>query len=303
MDPDGDSIGSQLALAEFIKSIRKKFRIINHGKLPTKYLFLDRKKMIENDKTESYSNFKPDLSLVLECPSLERTGWVRNLIVPGCKVINIDHHQDNTKFGDIVYIDLKASAVGEIIYDFLTATKFHITKPTANWLYAAILTDTGRFRFSSTSSKTLRICADLIDKGADPNHLTNEIYFNFSPENMRLLGHVLKNLRLYEDGKISCLLLDKKTLAGFDTKFEDTEGLVDYSLYLGGVEVGVLFKEIAPYRTKVSLRSQNHLDISQVAKVFGGGGHKNAAGCTVEQNLMEAQKKVLERIKKIFNYG
>ena len=298
MDPDGDSIGSQLAWSSFLKKFKKRFRIINQGQIPEKYLFLDPQNIIENIDAQEYPGFKPDLVFIFECSYLHRIGRVQKLISPQTPLVNIDHHQDNQKFGKINILDKKASAVGEMVFDLFKLAKFKISPQTASWLFAAILTDTGRFRFGSTSSKCLRICAELIDSGANPRLLTDKIYYSVKLSDLRFLGHILSQLEIADDGKISSISLKKEILDRYQISTENTEGIVDYSLLLKGVKVGILFKEIAPDKTKVSLRSQNNIDISQIAKVFGGGGHKNAAGCLLRVNLEEAKEIILREIKK-----
>ncbi|EQB63577.1 MAG: Phosphoesterase RecJ-like protein [candidate division Zixibacteria bacterium RBG-1] len=298
MDPDGDSIGSQLAWGSFLKRFKKQFKIINQGQIPEKYQFLDPQNLIENIDSKNYKDFRPDAVFIFECSYLDRIGRVQKLISPKTPIINIDHHQDNQKFGTINILDKKASAVAETIFDLLKLAKFKITPQTANWLYAAILTDTGRFRFSSTTSKCLRVCAELIDSGADPKLLTDKIYYSVNLSDLRFLGYVLSQMEIEEDGKISSIALKKEILDRYQINTENTEGVVDYSLLLKGVKVGILFKEIAPDRTKVSLRSQNNIDISRIAKAFGGGGHKNAAGCLLRVNMQEAKEIVLKEIKK-----
>jgi len=203
MDPDGDSIGSQLAWGSFLKRFKKQFKIINQGQIPEKYQFLDPQNLIENIDSKNYKDFRPDAVFIFECSYLDRIGRVQKLISPKTPIINIDHHQDNQKFGTINILDKKASAVAETIFDLLKLAKFKITPQTANWLYAAILTDTGRFRFSSTTSKCLRVCAELIDSGADPKLLTDKIYYSVNLSDLRFLGYVLSQMEIEEDGKIS----------------------------------------------------------------------------------------------------
>ncbi len=298
LDPDGDSIGSQLAMAALAEGQKKKVIIANQGHLPSKYFFLDPQRKIILQRSSKVLRFKPDLVIVLESPYLERIGWVKEAIPKGTTIINIDHHPDNTSYGSMNFLDSKAAAVGEMVYDILLRAGFPISPTVANWLYAAILTDTGRFRYSSTTARSLRICAQLVELGADPRLLTDKIYFNFSEENLKMLGHVLSGMELYCQGKISCLTVDHRSLRQFQVGPGDTEGLVDYSLFVNGVLVGALFKEVGLNRTKVSLRSQNHLDIGQLARQHGGGGHKNAAGFALNRPLPEAKKIVLRELKK-----
>ncbi len=297
LDPDGDSIGSELALGSYLKASGKEVRIINHGKTPAKYMFLDEDKSLEDLDPAKAVDLSADLIFVLECPNLERIGDVKRFLQPGVKLINMDHHPDNSSFGEINYVDPQASALGEIIYELLTYAGYKLNKLTATQLYAAILTDTGRFRFSNTTPKTLRIGAELIALGANPREINSQIYYNNSNSALKLLGSLLLNLETFANNKISSLVIDQKTLRELNVTNEDTEGFVDYSLFLKGAEVGVLFTQKNEFKTKVSLRSQNSFDVSALARTFGGGGHKNAAGCTVNQDLKSTKELILKRIE------
>ena len=302
-DPDGDSIGSQLTLDGFLQSFGKTTRIINQGCLPHQYAFLDPQKRIENFNlgvNRKDLDFEPDSVFVLECPSLDRLGDVKKIVPPESKLVNIDHHPDNERFGTINYVDLKASAVGEMIYCLLKDYDFPISPMMANQIYAAILTDTGRFRYSNTSARCLSICAELIKLGADPKTLTNKIYFNHSLAFLKLLGTILENLEVRDTGKICSMTIDRRLLSELGVNHQEIEGIVGYSLFLSGVEIGLLFTETEEGKTKVNLRSQSDFDVSKLAKILGGGGHKNAAGCTLNYELEKAKKVVFDQIPKLF---
>ena len=295
-DPDGDSIGSQLALVELLEHEGKEFRIMNQGRLPAKYRFLDPQGKISNQDTQE--DFKADLFIVLECAGLERTGWVRKMIKPKAKIINIDHHLENDSFGTVNLLNCKASAVGEMIYEIFKFVNYPISQNVATKLYAAILTDTGRFRFSNTSPRCLEICADLIRCGANPKLITAQIYFGLERSYMSLLGYLLANMQFFEDDRICCFELKGGTLPEHGVASSDTEGLVDHTLFIKGVVVGILLTQLDESKVRVNLRSQNDFDVSRAAKEFGGGGHKNAACCTVSGNLQEARELILRRIRK-----
>jgi phosphoesterase RecJ-like protein len=301
-DPDGDSIGSQLALDDFLQNFGKSTKIINQGCFPLRYVFLDPQKRIEILSLASEKKnfgFSPDLVFALECPCLDRVGEVKKLISKESKIVNIDHHPDNEKFGTINYVDEKASAVGEMIYCLVKGSGFTITPVMANLIYAAILTDTGRFGYSNASTHCLSICAELIKLGADPKTLTEKIYFSYSLPFLRLLGTILQRLEVKNGGKTCLVTIDRDLLSEFGVDYQEIEGIVDYSLFLSGVEIGVLFTETEQGKTKVRLRSQNHFDVSKLAKIFGGGGHKNAAGCTLDYNLPKAKKVIFDQILKL----
>jgi len=300
-DPDGDSIGSQLALAELVKSWGKSCRVVNQGDLPYKYMFLGPQGKIKNVDTvkdHKRSEAVPDLVFVLDSTSMSRVGEVEKLIPPAVTLINIDHHPDNEDFGTFNYVDTNASAVGEIIFSLFKVSGFPITSTVATQLYTAILTDTGRFKFSNTSPFCLRVCAELIELGADPKYITNHIYFNHSLPFLKLLGSILRTPQILGEGRICAMTVKQTLLADLRVDPEEVEGLVNYSLFLKGVEIGLLFTERENGKTKVNLRSQNEFDVSKVAKAFGGGGHRNAAGCMLNHSLEQAKKIIVEQIQK-----
>jgi len=299
MDPDGDSLCSQLALANFLESLKKSYEIINQGDVPSKYLFLDQYKRIKNRKPQKIPLSSPhefDLVMFIECSNLDRVGWVKELIPKESFLINIDHHQDNAHFGHINHVDLSASAAGEILYDIMKASKFHFDKKTAELIYVAIMTDTGRFRYSSTTPKSLRICADLLDCGVDVSLLNQRIYYSFSEKALRLLRVVLERLELFADDKICFLIITHPMLEEFQVPYQDTDDFVDFSLSLEGSKVGALFLEVKKDTTQVSLRSCDFMDVSQIAKGFGGGGHKNASGFLLKGKIEVVKRNVLDSI-------
>jgi phosphoesterase RecJ-like protein len=305
LDPDGDSIGSQLALAYLVEKRKKSCRIINQGELPYKYAFLDPKGKIENVQDSgnpSDEKVEADLVLVLDCTSTSRMGEVARMIPSQAVLVNIDHHADNENFGTLNYVDPQASAVGEMIFWLIKAAGIPIIPEVATGLYAAILTDTGRFKFSNTSASCLRACAELIEKGADPRYITNRIYFNHSLAFLKLLGTILSSPEMMEDNRVCAMTLRQKTLSDLGINPKEIEGLVNYSLFLQGVEIGLLFTEKSDRRTKVNLRSQNEFDVARVARHFGGGGHRNAAGCILPLGLEQAKKTILQQVQKILRH-
>ncbi len=301
VDPDGDSFCSQLALGNFLESLKKPYEIFNQGEIPSKYLFLDEHKRVKNKfkKKNLLSSSKDfDLVILIECSNLDRVGWVKNLIPKDSFLINIDHHQDNTYFGSINYVDLKACAVGEMIYDILKDFGFSFDKRTAELIYVAMMTDTGRFRYSNTASKSLRVCADLLGYGVNISFLTEKIYFNHSEKALRLLGTTLENLEFFANKKISFLTITYPMLDKFDVSPQDTDGFIDFSLSSKDGKVGALFLEKKKDLIQVSLRSCDFMDVCQIAKSFGGGGHKNASGFLSEGKIELVKRKVLNSLLK-----
>lgn len=297
-EPDGDSIGTQLAMLKYVKSLGKDAVIVNHGDVPGKYRFLPNIELIkETGGFRAETQF--DLAIILECCDLKRTGNVEHLIDETTKIINIDHHPDNTGFGDVVLVDTRAAAVAEILAEFFLDTGFQIDGETASQLFAAILTDTGRFRFNSTTRRTMEIGGLLIELGADPRKICDEIYYSMTKPMLSLTGELLSRIKLYEKGKLCLMSVGREALKKNNSDLADTEGMAEYTLYIRGVLAGGMLREIDAGRTKVSLRSRGNLDVSRLAHKYGGGGHHNASGFTLDLPLKAAEERLLEELKEL----
>jgi phosphoesterase RecJ-like protein len=290
-DPDGDSVGSQMGLYHVLEDIGKEVIVVNHGAMPEKYLFLDPRHIIKF--VDSPLAFVPEAVFVLECPSLDRIGFVEKHIPDSAVVVNIDHHLDNKGYGAINYIDPKSCAVGELIYLILECGGYEITPIIAEKLYAALVSDTGNFRFSSTTARGMKIAAELVEKGARPKWVFDNVFSKLSSETLRLLGYTLETLKVVADGRISYMLVTRENISRSQARLEDSEGFVDYSLAVKGAIMGILFKEIGENEVKISVRSQNGIDAAKFAKRFDGGGHINAAGFTLNGKLSQVVDVVL----------
>lgn len=296
IDPDGDAIGTQLAFGEYFRRIGKTPALVRESSIPSKYRFLPGvERIIPLGDVPAGAEY--DLALVLECPSPDRLGTVARLIGEHTTIINIDHHQDNALEAAISWVDVSASSVGELAFEYFREIGFEIDPSIATDLYTAILTDTGRFRFESTTSRTLTIAADLVRAGADPRLITDRVYYDVDPAVMKLTGRLLAELEYFDDGRICIMPLTHTMLMETGADIANTEGLVDYSLFTRGVNVGILLREIDPGRTKVSLRSRNGINIAEVAARWGGGGHRNAAGCTVRMPLADTKRELVRLLQ------
>lgn len=302
VNPDGDSLGSQLGIARFLSSRNIDHELINEGVIPGSYGFMpgiDRIRNVDELPSEGEAGGKPggfDTAIILECSSLDRIGKVRDFIGDDCQIINIDHHSDNTPYGMINWKNPEASAVGEMIYDLLVDSSITVDREMAVNLYTAILTDTGRFHFSNTSPRCLRVAADLVELGADPEQITEQVYFNQRRQLLHLTGLVLSGMQYYLDGRLCLMELDRETMQKADAGKADTEGLVNNSMRVAGVKVGILLSEIDGKNTKVSLRSQGECDVAAIAAVYGGGGHRNASGCTLDLPLKQAREAIIKQV-------
>ncbi len=295
---DGDSLGSVIALQRSLPSMGKNVFVPAPTEFPQRYDFM-----------RKYSNSwgviptQYDTIIAVDCSNMERIEWGDiHPEINDAIIINIDHHEVNENFGHINWVNPAEPAVGTMIYKLLRELSVPVDTYTANALYVAIMTDTGRFSFNNTNSDALKIAGELIEFGADPKALTTEVYFNFSESYLRNIGIALFNSRSFHRGRILFLTLDRAAMRNFSTTPEDSEGIIDFAMAVRNVDVAVLFKELAPNRVRLSFRSRRGIDIVKVAEFFGGGGHPNAAGCTINSNLATAQKSVLENIRKLLGY-
>jgi len=303
IDPDGDSIGSQLALASLLAELGKEVIIVNEDNVPRRYRFLPQSERIRSlDEPDSFSfqgreNFK--VAFVLDSADLSRIGSVQNLLSSNNMIlVNIDHHQSNSLFGSYVYVDPEASSTAELLHRLIKELKIKVGEERAISLYTAIMTDTMGFRTPSTSSQVFEICSALIREGANPTKIAEAVYFQKTPESVKLLGEVLTTLELYDQGRIGSLSLTQEVCQRLKVDLEESEGFVNQAISINGVKVGLFFRELSHSKVRVSLRSRDGVDVNQIAQLFKGGGHPQAAGCTIEGNLEEVKSRVVEEIKK-----
>ncbi len=301
IDPDGDAVGTQLAFGAYLRDLGKEVVMTRDSAIPDKYLFLrgvDR--IVVANTLEADPKF--DTAVILECPSMQRLGFAARFLKQGTAVVNIDHHPDNAISGTVNWVDRTMSSVGEMAYEYFRAVGYRITQETAEHLYTAILTDTGRFRFSSTSPRTMTIAGELIAAGADPRKICDLVYFSMLPSTLRLVGKVLNGIEYHANGTICLLTLTPEMLEQSGAHESETDGLVDYAMSSKGVTAGLLVRELDATHCKVSLRSINGVDVSRVAEKFGGGGHFNAAGCLVPKPLVETKALMIQLLNEA-NHG
>jgi bifunctional oligoribonuclease and PAP phosphatase NrnA len=275
---DGDCIGSELAFHWYLMSLGKKSVVYNHDPVPAKFTFLHDSGRLSTEKPPS-GGF--DALVVLDCSNPARLGWdtAPYAAIPS---VNIDHHRDNSHFGTVNLVDAGASATGAIIFRFFIDEGIVFPTHVAEALYAAILTDTGGFRFPNTTAGILRICADLAGRGADPSRVYEKIYASHSATALLLQSRVWSTLKFYLDGKVCCMEMPLGLLDELKAQYSDSEGLADCTITGSDVEVGILMKYTGT-ETHFSLRSKGAVDVGRIAqKIKGGGGHSSAAGCTIK---------------------
>ena len=291
VNPEGDAIGSSIALALILKKLGKKVVVCNTDPVPMNMQFLPYSKKIKQEKTIE-NRF--DAMFVLDCGNKDRVGLFKNGAMPSPPpIVNIDHHITNEKFGYINYIDAKATATGDIIYRLAKALKVKIDKNIATAIYTTLLTETGSFRYSNTNSGILRVSAELIDTGINPWRIGQQIYETNTFQRLKLLGMLLDEMEIDSTGKIAWVTITSAHYAATSTTVEDVEDFINFPRSVKGVEIAILFRESKEDLYKISFRSRGTIDVTRLALKFGGGGHKYAAGCTVKGSLNEVKEKVL----------
>jgi len=289
--PDGDGLGSGLALYWMLRSLGKHVDVVLRDRVPPSYMVLPGTDLVlvQDDVTEDY-----DAAFIIECSDVERPG------LPSLKdqfVVNIDHHSTTMPFGDINWIDPTAAAVGEMIYNLSKALGIEVTKEIAECIYTALLTDTGSFHFSNTTERTLKIASELVRRGVEPARISQALFYSHSFSKIKLLGLVLSGIERDESGRVAWIKLDRETMYEADACDEDADGIVNHALSVGEVEAVAFFKELEPDVYRVSLRSKGKNNVAKVAETFGGGGHRNAAGCRIEGDFEVVKQRVIEGLQ------
>lgn len=296
VQPDGDNIGSTIALYMAIKKKKENVKVVKTDEIPSDYLFLPNIQVFKEYSLDE----QVDLFISLDSSDVERLGPGKELLKKAKKIINIDHHVTNNGFGDINIVLPSASATGEIVYKFIKHMDAEIDKDIATCLYTAISTDTGRFMYSNTTYETHLIASELLKTGIDINNINIHLYQNRSMERTKLFLEAINNMDFHLDGKVGIAVVTQDMLSRNNAKLEDSEGIVSFIRDTSTIEVACLLKEISEKEIKVSLRSKQHVDVSKIALNFGGGGHIRAAGCTIYDTIDNAKKVVLDEILKCF---
>lgn len=295
ISPDGDSIGSQLALGRTLERLGKEVIIVNHDPLPKIYDFLPGS---ENIGQKLFPNREFKVAFVFDSPDFSRLGSTIAMIKKAKVIVNIDHHLGNERFGKYNYVDLQSSAVGEEIYELLKVMGFEIDKETALCLYVGILTDTGSFQQSNTTPYTHEIAAHLIKIGdLKPAQIYHQVYEIRLPSVIKLLSMTLDTLEISEGGKIAWMTITSEMFKRTKTTKAATENFINYVRSVKGSEVAVLFIEMAAGEIKVSFRSKDRINVNEIAHAFGGGGHLRAAACIIKGDLKEVKKMVLTKVE------
>lgn len=292
--PDGDALGSQLALALSLQQLGKEVRVWNQDGMLEKYSFLPRAELLSKPPSTPED---VDVAIALDTAIQNRLGTALAAVRFAKIWINIDHHLSNPGYGDFVYLDPNAPATGEIIFRLIKSQRLPFNRDIAENLYAAISTDTGSFQYPKTSAHTFEIAATLIHAGLDVGRLNQQLYENYPRRRLELLRELLRTMRFERGGRVASFSLSLKTAAKLGVLPEDNEGLIDHLRAIRGVIVAAFFEELADGKVRVSMRSKsNAVDVCAICQKFGGGGHTLAAGARVRGTLPEVEQKVMEAI-------
>jgi len=293
ISPDGDALGSQLALMMALEKMGKTVTVQNLDPVPEIYRYLPQANRIKIGHLVPGSY---DAAVVLDADPT-RTGLF-DKPAPADVLINIDHHVTNASLWPYTWLDPDASATGEMIYNLIQQLGVLFDREIALCLYTAIFTDTGSFRYSNTSPESMRISAALLEAGADPWLVTENVYESFAFRRIKLLGSVLSGMERSGDGRIAWVVVTDELYRQTGTTAEDTDNFVNFVRSVKGVEVAILFRQIGAMEYKISLRSKGRVDLSTLAQSLGGGGHKNAAGGKMQGSLREVTEKVVSAVEK-----
>lgn len=302
VNPDGDNIGSTLSIYYFLKKINKNVYYVMNDDMPVNMQFLIKDINIINSSEFKELKIKGYTLIALDCGDKNRI-CVDDDIRDNCiKLINIDHHASNDSYGDFNYVVAEASSTCELVYNLLKRNEeiddFEtIDENIATALYTGLMTDTGKLTYSNTHPSSFDMAKELLLRGADTQKVVQSV-FGSNPFNFyKLLGESLNTLEIF-DVKVAIMMVTQDMLKKYNIDFKDIDGIVPYARDIENVEIGILLKEKSNNEIKVSLRSKAYADVSKIAKVFGGGGHIRAAGCTINDSIKNAKLKIIEEALK-----
>jgi phosphoesterase RecJ-like protein len=289
--PDGDSLGSSLGLYWLLQALEKDAEVIMRDPVPHSYQQLPGANEVRVTPSVDHPY---DAVFVIECSDITRPGLID---LEKQFVVNIDHHSTTALFGAINWIDSTASAVGEMIYNLCKATGVRVTKEMAECVYTALITDTGSFHYSNTTERTFKVASELVRTGVKPAKTAECVFASYPWSRIQLMGAVLSTAKRDASGRVACMrqtLEMQKSAAASD---EDADGFVNYPLTVGEVEAVALLKECTPGVYRTSLRSKGDVNVARVAEMFGGGGHRNAAGCTLKGTWEETEQRIVSLLR------
>jgi len=294
MRPDGDALGSALALSHVLRRLGKEVVVVCEDSVPDNYAFIPESETIVT-ATER-RDF--DFGVLVDSEAPKRVGSAADAVTSAAKTACIDHHVPNGGFGEIRVVDTKASATAVVLYEMLTASDVDLDSVIATQLLAALIADTGGFRFGNTNARSFEVAAELTKLGAEPSTIYRAIFDSKPIRAGKLLGRALNSMKTDESGRVIWAEITQADLAELGATDADTDSIVNHIGAIKGPRVAILFRETKPGVIRTSLRSRGGYDVDRVARVFDGGGHKAASGCTVRAPLAEAEKTVIDEVLK-----
>ena len=287
--PDGDAVGSMLAVGMLLEQMGKRADLVSADRIPAIYRGLPGAGAI---RSALRVHGPYDAVILLECDGLDRTR-LRGL--EAFFLINIDHHVSGSAFAQLNWIDCQVASVGEMVYRLALAAGATVTPEMAACLYTTVLTDTGGFCYGATRASTFALARDLVLAGADPVRIAQDVYFSTSTSRILLLGAALSNLK--REGRVAWLWVTHQDMVRTCATEEDCEGIVNYAVCISGVEVAVFLRELPERRIRLSLRGKGKVNVAAIAERLGGGGHENASGCTLEGPLPRALEEIFAELR------
>ncbi|MDX9788344.1 MAG: bifunctional oligoribonuclease/PAP phosphatase NrnA [Desulfobacterales bacterium] len=296
-NPDGDAIGSLLAMGLALNALGISTTVFNEEPIPAVYRYLSG---IESISHNIAAPSQYDTALILDCGDLKRVGKTADVIRMIPVVINVDHHPTNARFGEMQIIDPSACATAEIVYYLIKALGAPLNKAIATCIYTGIITDTGSFRFQNTNRAAFHICDEMVGQGVDPYLIAQYVYGTYSLGRLKLINLALDSIEISENGKLSLMVVTREMLQTSGTHPCDADGLITYARSIENVQVAVLIQEQSDNSSRrrdkttfhVSLRANGAVDVSAIAGAFGGGGHYSAAGFSIESSLTDLKAKI-----------
>jgi bifunctional oligoribonuclease and PAP phosphatase NrnA len=295
VNPDGDTIGSQLALGLALLHMDKKVLLLSQDGVPTRFQFLPGSELIQSSCGET-----ADVAIAVDCGSKMQLGSIQPIFFRCKTTIQIDHHDFGDSFGKLQVVEEEASAVGEIVYELIRALKLEITPSIATCLLTSIIIDTGAFRFSNIRPKTFDICSKLIKTGVDLQHLIEESYWKKTRSTMKLAAYSVLHTEYSSSGTVAWSTVYQKDFQKFGAQLSDGDAVADDLRSIEGVKIAAVFRETPTGRFRVSMRSKHGINVAAVARLFGGGGHHNSAGCSIK-NTEKEKEKLLKELEAIAN--
>jgi len=293
--PDGDAMASSLAMGLGLEQLGKKVVYFNEDPVPEILRFLPASKKVITELTQKHSF---DAAFVMDCGSFKRLGEKFGKFKGYKTLVNVDHHASNDRYGDINMVKDDAASTGEVVWSILKKAGCTLTPEIATNIYCTLVTDTGSFRYSNTDAHTLKLAAQMVETGANPNFVAQNLFESQPYEAFVLLGRLLDRLKLSKDKKYSWSVIYQKDLKETGASYEDTEEFINYPRAIKTVDVAILFKENPDGQYKVSLRSKTHVDVSNICAQFQGGGHKKAAACILSGSFEDVSRKIFSSVEK-----